>query len=157
MFFINLSQQKFERYAETGESFDLLKEMSLCTLDILLQCIFSMETDCQQRFVTNKLHLFIPMDDFLYLKTLIVFKSYTYPFIHACTWDHIGSPMVWIWFLSNEFCISIPEPWQTMGDSFCHILHRHFHHYINFMYSLKCISSICHFHSIMLWSIVTPL
>nr|XP_022335145.1 cytochrome P450 4F4-like [Crassostrea virginica] len=41
--------QKFERYAETGESFDLLKEMSLCTLDILLQCIFSMETDCQQR------------------------------------------------------------------------------------------------------------
>ncbi|XP_048734105.1 cytochrome P450 4F2-like isoform X2 [Ostrea edulis] len=41
--------QKFERYAEEGKSFDLLQEMSLCTLDILLQCIFSMETDCQQR------------------------------------------------------------------------------------------------------------
>ena len=141
MYFINLPQQKFERYAETAESFDLLKEMSLCTLDILLQCIFSMETDCQQRFVTIKIYLFIPMDDFLYQKTLIVFKSYTFPFIHACTWDHIGSPMVWIWFLSIEFCISIPEPLQTMGDSFCHMLHHHFHLYINFMYSLKCISS----------------
>ncbi|XP_062596561.1 cytochrome P450 4F4-like [Saccostrea cucullata] len=45
----DLLLQKFEHYAERGESFDLLKEMSLCTLDILLQCIFSMETDCQQR------------------------------------------------------------------------------------------------------------
>lgn len=41
--------RKFECYAERGVSFDLIKEMSLCTLDILLQCIFSMETNCQER------------------------------------------------------------------------------------------------------------
>lgn len=44
-------QRKFESYAERGVSFDLIKEMSLCTLDILLQCIFSMETNCQERFL----------------------------------------------------------------------------------------------------------
>lgn len=41
--------RKFESYAERGVSFDLIKDMSLCTLDILLQCIFSMETNCQER------------------------------------------------------------------------------------------------------------
>lgn len=130
MYFINLPQQKFERYAETGESFDLLKEMSLCTLDILLQCIFSMETDCQQRFVTTKLHLFIPMDDFLYQKTWIVFKSYTFPFIHTCTWDHIyrisnGLDMIFIrcvlhfypWTLANYgrfFLSHVTPPFSSL-------------------------------------------
>ncbi|CAC5364054.1 CYP4B1 [Mytilus coruscus] len=35
-------------YAETGESFELFQLISNCTLDIILQCAFSYQTDCQK-------------------------------------------------------------------------------------------------------------
>lgn len=37
-----------DTYAETGESFELFQLISNCTLDIILQCAFSYQTDCQK-------------------------------------------------------------------------------------------------------------
>lgn len=38
---------KMRACAESGESFEVTKNVSLCTLDILLQCALSYKTDCQ--------------------------------------------------------------------------------------------------------------
>ncbi|CAG2207349.1 CYP4B1 [Mytilus edulis] len=37
-----------DTYAETGESFELFQLISNCTLDSILQCAFSYQTDCQK-------------------------------------------------------------------------------------------------------------
>jgi hypothetical protein len=45
-------QSIIDKYADTGESFELFQLVSNCTLDIIMQCAFSYHTDCQKdRFV----------------------------------------------------------------------------------------------------------
>ena len=45
-----------------------------------------------------------------------LFASAIYYNVIFVTWRYKGSPMVccWIWFLSNELCVFIPQPWR--GD-----------------------------------------
>lgn len=40
-------QDKWEKYADTGESVDISEDMSLLTLDTILRCAFSYKSNCQ--------------------------------------------------------------------------------------------------------------
>ncbi|XP_028985122.1 cytochrome P450 4B1-like isoform X1 [Betta splendens] len=44
---------KWERYAKTGESFELFQQVSLMTLDSIMKCAFSYDSNCQTDNGTN--------------------------------------------------------------------------------------------------------
>ena len=83
-----------------------------------------------------KMEVFTNLDTCTYCYILGLVHLFTMHYIY------IGSPMVcsWICLLSNEFVLAIPKPWwgdrkhitswiksyPTMGDSFYHMLQRHF-------------------------------
>lgn len=46
--FFNTFQDKIDRYVDSGESFELFSLIGLASLDIILQCAFSYESNCQQ-------------------------------------------------------------------------------------------------------------
>uniref|UniRef100_A0A672YFG8 aromatase n=1 Tax=Sphaeramia orbicularis TaxID=375764 RepID=A0A672YFG8_9TELE len=49
----NTMLAKWERYAKTGESFELFEHVSLMTLDSILKCAFSYNSNCQTEGGTN--------------------------------------------------------------------------------------------------------
>ncbi|XP_038066913.1 cytochrome P450 4F4-like isoform X2 [Patiria miniata] len=44
---VDILLDKMDSYAESGESFEVSKNVSACTLDILLRCAFTQEMNCQ--------------------------------------------------------------------------------------------------------------
>lgn len=44
-----LFQKNIQRFAKEGKSFEVFSQVCLCTLDIILRCAFSYQTDCQEQ------------------------------------------------------------------------------------------------------------
>lgn len=52
-----LLERNIQRFAKEGKSFEVFSQVCLCTLDIILRCAFSYQTDCQEQ--TGEVHPYV--------------------------------------------------------------------------------------------------